>query len=82
MTGLGGDAAAGVEKSKRSFMPELCTGGEVGSAGAAPNAPKSLEELVVRELVYGVGFGVGFASKKLPLLIVDGGEDSGGDRWD
>lgn len=81
-TGLGGDATTGVEKSKRSFIPELCAGGEVGSAGAAPNAPKSLEELVVRELVYGVGFDTGFASKKLPLLMVGGGEDIGGDRWD
>ena len=84
-TGLGGDETAGVEKSKRSFMPELWTGGDVGSAGAAPKAPKapkSLAELVVRELAYGEGFGAGFASKKLPLLMVGGGEDRGGDRWD
>jgi hypothetical protein len=79
---LGGDVAAGVEKSKRSFVPELFTGGDVGSAGAELNALKPLEVLVVRELLYGVGFGAGFASKKPPLLIVDGGEDSGGDRWD
>jgi hypothetical protein len=50
VTGLGGDATAGVEKSKRSFMPELCTGGEVGSAAAAPNAPKSLDAVTVRVL--------------------------------
>lgn len=85
VTGLGGDVAAGtagVEKSKRSFMPELCTGGDVGRAGAELNALKPLEELVVRELVYGAAFAAGFASKKLPLLMVDGGEDTGGDRWD
>lgn len=82
VTGLGGDATAGVEKSKRSFMPELCAGGDFGSAGAELNASKPLEELVVRELVYGVGFAAGFASKKLPLLMVGGGEEIGGDRWD
>lgn len=82
VTGLGGDATAGVEKSKRSFMPELCAGGDLGSAGAELNASKPLEELVVRELVYGVAFGAGFASKKLPLLMVGGGEEIGGDRWD
>lgn len=85
VTGLGGDVAAGaagVEKSKRSFMPELCTAGDVGRAGAELNASKPPEELVVRELVYDVGFAAGFASKKLPLLTVNGGEDTGGDRWD
>lgn len=81
-TGWGGEETAGVEKSKRSFIPELWTGGDVGRAGAAPKPPKSLAELVVRELAYGVGFGAGFASKKLPLLMVDEGEDRGGDRWD
>jgi hypothetical protein len=48
----GGDVTVGVEKSKRSFMPELVIGGEVGNGRAVSNAPNPLEELIVLELAY------------------------------
>lgn len=80
---FGGAGGAGVEKSKRSFRPELAVfdKGAGDIPGAESKAPNPLEVLKPRVCCGGGDCWMGFASKKLPPLRA-GGEVCVGARWE
>ena len=74
----GGGGDDGVVKSNRSPSPELVFVAETGAGDipdAESNAPKPLEELNARVGCAGGGAGIGLASKKLPPLRLEGGDE-------